>query len=92
MTAADKLAIPTILCRCVWHDIVCEKRATQEDGLCDWCGVRRPEDMCDNPYALWGTNGKYLGLAGGTITGYNHQAGWGPIPDSVRPTACWLGS
>jgi hypothetical protein len=22
--------------------------------------------------------------------GYNHQAGWAPIPDDVRPTACWL--
>jgi hypothetical protein len=42
------------------------------------------------PFAEWSVDGEYLGLAGGTVTGYNHQAGWGPIPESVRPTACWM--
>lgn len=80
-----------IRCRCVWHGVACDKEATQEDGLCDWCGIRRPEDMRDNPFALWSENGQeYLGLAGGTVTGYNHQAGWHDIPADVRPTACWM--
>lgn len=79
------------LCRCVWQKVHCDKEATQEDGLCDWCGPRRPEDLRDNPFAQWGPDGEYLGLAGGTVTGYNHQSGWGLIPDDVRPTACWIG-
>jgi hypothetical protein len=41
--------------------------------------------MLTNPFYTPGA-----GLAGGTVTGYNHQAGWGPIPDDVRPTACWM--
>lgn len=79
-----------VRCRCVWHGVPCQKEATQEDGLCDWCGVRRPEDMRDNPFASWSSEGEFLGLGGGTVTGYNHQAGWDPIPDDVRPTACWM--
>jgi hypothetical protein len=79
------------LCRCVWQQFHCDKEATQEDGLCDWCGTRNPEDMQSNPFAQFDRQtGKYLGLAGGTVTGYNHQAGWGEIPDGVRPTACWM--
>ena len=77
-------------CRCIWHGVPCAKPATQEDGLCDWCGDRRPEDMRSNEFAQWSPTGEYLGLAGGTVTGYNHQAGWGPIPSDVRPTACWM--
>jgi hypothetical protein len=77
-------------CICVWHGVRCEKPATQEDRLCDWCGVRRPEDMRGNEFAEFSADGQYLGLNGGTITGYNHQAGWGPIPAEVRPTACWM--
>lgn len=77
-------------CRCVWHGVRCEKDSTQEDGLCDWCGVRRPEDMEGNPFANFNADGEYTSLSGGTVTGYNHQAGWGVIPDSVRPTACWM--
>ncbi len=72
-------------CRCIWQNVRCDKEATQEDGLCDWCGVRWPEDMKGNPF--WDDR---HGLAGGTVTGYNHQAGWDPIPDDVRPTACWM--
>lgn len=80
-----------VACRCVWRGVPCAKEATQEDGLCDWCGVRRPEDMHNNPYAIFDPiTGSYMGLGGGTVTGYNHQAGWPPIPDTVRPTACWM--
>lgn len=79
-----------VLCRCVWRGVPCAKMATQEDGLCDWCGVRRPDDMRNNPFAMWSPDGEYLGLGGGATTGYNHQAGWGPIPSDVRPTACWM--
>ena len=77
-------------CRCIWQTVRCTKDATQEDGCCDWCGSRNPEDMRDNPFAQWSADGAYLGLAGGTVTGYIHQAGWGDIPDDVRPTACWM--
>jgi hypothetical protein len=79
-----------IRCRCIWQNVRCEKGATQEDGLCDWCGTRRPEDLRDNPFAMFDQEGAFLGLAGGTVTGYNHQAGWDGIPDDVRPTACWF--
>jgi len=77
-------------CRCVWHGVNCKKDATQEDGLCDWCGERRVDDLKNNPFAMWSMHGEFLGLGGGTATGYNHQAGWDSIPDSVRPTACWM--
>ncbi len=92
---ADPTPSPTpegtqIACRCIWHGVQCRAAATQEDGLCDWCGVRRPEDLRDSPNAIWSSTGEYLGLADGTVTGYNHQAGWGDIPDNVRPTACWM--
>ena len=79
-----------VRCACVWHGVRCAKEATQEDGLCDWCGQRRPDDLRNNPFAIFAADGKYLGLGGGTVTGYNHQAGWDGIPDTVRPTACWM--
>jgi hypothetical protein len=79
-----------VKCRCVWNHVPCEKLATQEDGLCDWCGTRRAEDLRDNPFAIFGPDGQFQGLGGGAVTGYNHQAGWGDIPDTVRPTACWF--
>jgi len=84
--------VPTVVrCRCVWHGVQCDKEATQEDGLCDWCGSRRPEQLRESENAIIDPiTGEYLGLAGGTVTGYNHQAGWGPIPDDVRPSACWM--
>lgn len=77
-----------IRCRCIWADVRCPNAATQEDGLCDWCGTRRVEDMRSNPNAMWSPlTGEYLGLGG---AGEAHQAGIGPIPDSIRPTACWM--
>lgn len=80
----------SVRCRCVWHGVRCEADATQEDGLCDWCGTRRPEDLEDAPFAIRGVEGEVLGVGGGTVTPYNHQAGRGGIPDTVRPTACWM--
>jgi hypothetical protein len=75
----------------VWQGVACAKEATQEDGFCDWCGVRRAEDLRANPFALVDPlTDEVLGLGGGGVTGYNHQAGWDPIPDEVRPTACWM--
>ena len=92
--SADRTNTPGVLqvpCRCVWQGVACAKEATQEDGLCDWCGVRRLEDLRDNPFALVDPlTDEVLGLGGGSVTGYNHQAGWDPIPDTVRPTACWM--
>lgn len=79
-----------VACLCVWFGVPCAKPATQEDGYCDWCGTRRAEDMRGNPFAIWSPDDEYLGLGGGTVTGYNHQAGWDGIPESVRPTACWM--
>ena len=82
--------VSDIPCRCVWHGVPCDATATQEDGLCDWCGERRPGDLMDNPYAVFGPDGTFRGLGGGDNTPYNHQAGWNPIPATVRPTACWI--
>lgn len=71
-----------IRCRCVWAGGQCSARATQEDGLCDWCGTRRPEDLKDNPNAMWDpVNGEYLGLGG---RGYDH------VDPDLRPDACWM--
>lgn len=69
-------------CRCVWAGIRCLSMATQEDGLCDWCSVRRPEDLEQNPNLLRdpGT-GEVLGLGGG---GEVH------VDPSRTPDACWM--
>lgn len=76
------------LCRCLWADVHCPNRATQEDGLCDWCGTRREDDLRANPNAMWSPiTGEYLGLGGASEA---HQSGVGPIPDEHRPTACWM--
>lgn len=77
-------------CGCVWNGVRCDADATQEDGLCDWCGVRRPEDLKDSPWLMADPDGKYLGLAGGSVTPFNHQAGRSGIPDDARPSACWM--
>lgn len=68
-------------CRCVWNDARCPNNATKEDGLCDWCGTRRPEDLRDNPKAMFGPDGKYLGLGGG---GELH------VDPTQTPDACWM--
>lgn len=70
-----------IQCRCVWGER-CPNPATQEDGLCDWCGVRSPEQLHANPKALWDpVNGKFLGLGGG---GELH------VDPTRTPDACWM--
>ncbi len=84
-----------LTCRCTWHGVRCPRPASQEDGLCDWCGTRRPEDLRGNPKALWDpTTGESLGLGGGwgpdDDPPYEHQAGTAGISPDVRPTACWM--
>jgi len=64
-------------CRCVWNGSRCPNKVTQEDGLCDWCGTRRAEDMADNQ--KWDERSQTLG--GGEL----HDS----FDPSVRPPACW---
>ncbi|MGZ4589144.1 MAG: hypothetical protein ACXVX9_15225 [Mycobacteriaceae bacterium] len=53
-------------CGCVWRDERCTNRATQEDGLCNWCGNgRTPELMRDDPKATFLPDGKFMGISGG---------------------------
>jgi hypothetical protein len=69
-------------CRCVWAGIRCPNTATQEDGLCDWCGERRPEQLHDNPRAIFSLRtGEFLVLGGG---------GEAHVDPSMRPDACWM--
>lgn len=71
-------------CRCVWAEARCPNDATQEDGLCDWCGKRRVEDMRGNPNAMYDpTTGEYLGLGG---RGETH------VNPTRTPDACWMPS
>ena len=58
-------------CRCIvdgWDR--CSNDATQEDGLCDWCGSRTSEQLRTHPKAMFGTPGTeyedhFLGVGGG---------------------------
>ncbi len=48
------------------------RRELEHDGphRCTFCTaatLARPDDLRDNPYAMWGPDGEYLGLAGGTV-------------------------
>jgi hypothetical protein len=75
-------------CACVWHDVRCPNDATQEDQLCDWCGKRRPEDVRNNPKAMFSPDGEYLGLGGAgeahTNTAYTPDACWMPNSGAAR--------
>lgn len=68
----------------------CPNDATQEDGLCDWCGTRRPEQMRDNPKAMWDADGTYLGLGGrGELHDFPlTQDANGRTPEG-KAAACW---
>ena len=77
-------------CRCVWQGVQCEADATQEDGKCDWCGERTEEQLRASDAAIIAPDGTFLGLGGGAVTPYNHQAGRGPIPADKVPSACWI--
>lgn len=69
-------------CRCVWADVRCPNAATQEDGLCDWCGIRRLEDLANNPNVLrHAVTGEVLGLGGG---------GEAHVDPTLTPDACWM--
>lgn len=75
----------TFRCRCVWADVRCPNPATQEDGLCDWCGDRTAEQLRSNPKALiHPVTGEVLGLGGGGDTPEAHSDG------DRRPSACWF--
>lgn len=77
-----------LTCRCVWGGKRCSHHATQEDGLCDWCGTRRLEDLLGNPNAsIDPLTGEVTGLGG---RGYDHIAGVGGIDPDLRPDACWM--
>lgn len=68
-------------CRCIWNNERCNNDATQEDGLCDWCGTRNVDQLVDNPKAMFGPDGEYLGLGGG---GEQH------VDPTQTPDACWM--
>ncbi len=73
--------IDSLRCRCVWNSERCPHPATQEDGFCDWCGVRTPEQLMSNPNVLLSPTGEFLGLGGG---GYAH------VDPDRTPDACWM--
>lgn len=85
-------------CACVWRGERCENRATQEDGLCNWCGNgREPEQMMDDPKALVLPDGTFMGISGaGQLHDYDQSkpastaACW--YPDSDRVVTAEKGS
>lgn len=82
MTDDDLTTRPTIQCRCRWAGVRCPNPATQEDGLCDWCGTRSPEQLAANPAAMFhAVTGELLGLGG---------SGQAHIDSTRRPDACWM--
>lgn len=71
----------TTRCGCVWRGEQCANRATQEDGLCNWCGNgRTPEQMKDDPKAMVLPDGTFMGIGG---AGQLHDSRPG------SPGACW---
>lgn len=69
-------------CRCVWAGKRCPNDASQEDGLCDWCGDRTADQQERSPLAIrHPVTGEVLGLAGGS------QA---HVDSTRRPDACWM--
>lgn len=74
--------IVKLRCACVWLAARCPNDATQEDGLCDWCGTRRPEDMRTNPKAMHDPEtGDFMALGGA-----------GELHSNTKhtPDACWM--
>lgn len=70
-------------CRCVWRGERCTNKATEEDGLCNWCGNGRSvERLREDPNALIGPDGEVLGIGGG---GQLHDSRY---PGEI-PAACW---
>lgn len=69
-------------CACVWLDERCPNSATQEDGLCDWCGTRRMEDLRSNPNALIDPLTNEVTMLGGR--------GEAHVNPDARPDACWM--
>ena len=73
--------IDSLRCRCVWNGERCPHPATQEDGFCDWCGVRTDEQLMSNPNTILGPDGDFLGLGG---------AGYAHVDPDRSPDACWM--
>lgn len=74
--------VESLRCHCVWLDERCPNPATQEDGLCDWCGERRPDQLQSNPKALLDPlTGDFMALGG---------AGEAHVNPTVSPDACWM--
>jgi hypothetical protein len=69
-------------CRCVWLDERCPNEATQEDGLCDWCGVRRLEDLRSHPKAILDPATGDVAMLGG--------GGEAHVNVHHTPDACWM--
>lgn len=72
-------------CCCVWRGERCTNQATEEDGLCNWCGNGRSLDRLRlDPKALIGPNGEFDGSIGGGGQTHDYDAS---KPASTR--ACW---
>jgi hypothetical protein len=70
-------------CRCEWRGERCTNQATQEDGLCNWCGNGRTiEQQRDDPKAVTGPNGEFYGISG---AGQLHDSRY----PGEQPAACW---
>jgi hypothetical protein len=71
-------------CRCLWRGERCTNQATQEDGLCNWCGENRTEhSLRKDPAAHIGPDGTYFGLSG---RGQTHDY---DVNKPASTAACW---
>lgn len=60
-------------CRCICQGERCADEATQEDGLCDWCGERTYEQLQAHPNAMFGPEnserpGHFYGIGGAGLS------------------------
>lgn len=63
----------TFQCRCICKGERCTDRATQEDGLCDWCGRRTVEQEKAHPNAMFGADGYFFGIGGAGLSHASHS-------------------
>jgi hypothetical protein len=84
ITAAKRRMAET-QCRCVWRGERCENQATEEDGLCNWCGNGRTERrLRRDPKAVTDPGGKFYGISG---AGQLHDSD--PSKPAASTPACW---